>query len=185
MLNVNGQKMSKSFGNYFLPKEIIEGTTELFNRPYSANVIRLLMMQAHYRSTMDFTEDALNASEKGLERLLEAAKTLQQISAPILIAKLFDTVKYINSIKDGKETIGSEDLELLKTEFNSFAFDVLGLMQEGGEGDNRLSPVMELVLDLRQEARANKDWPTSDKIRDGLAAAGINVKDSKDETSWS
>jgi cysteinyl-tRNA synthetase len=209
MLNVNGQKMSKSFGNYFLPKEIIEGTTELFERPYSANVVRFFMMQAHYRSTMDFTGEALDAAEKGLERLMEAIKTLSSLAAsdkssqnvdeiisgyyeamnddfnaPILVAKLFDTVRYINSIKDGKESINSEDLLQLKNEFTSFAFDVLGLAEEGSDGDNRLSPVMDLVLDLRQEARQEKDWTTSDKIRDGLANAGITVKDSKNGTTW-
>lgn len=209
MLNVNGQKMSKSFGNYFLPLDIINGTTDLFDRPYSANVIRLFMMQAHYRSTMDFTSDALNATEKGLDRLLEAVKTLEKLNttnessvdvnemiqgfyaamnddfnAPILIAKLFDAVKYINSVNDGNATLSAPDKDLLLSEVNSFVYDVLGLSQVGGEESDRLSPVMDLILDLRQSARENKDWTTSDKIRDALASAGIVVKDSKEGTSW-
>lgn len=209
MLNVNGQKMSKSFGNYFLPLEIIEGKTDLFERPYSANVIRLFMMQAHYRSTMDFTGDALNAAEKGLERLLEAVKTLDALqpedsssqdvekmisgfyevmnddfNAPMLIANLFDAVKYINSVNDNNASISANDLKLLKVEFNSFIYDVLGLLPGDQNESDRLSPVMELILELRQEARDNKDWNTSDKIRDGLAAAGITVKDSKDGANW-
>lgn len=209
MLNVNGQKMSKSFGNYFLPLDIINGTTDLFDRPYSANVIRLFMMQAHYRSTMDFTSDALNATEKGLERLMEAIKTLEKLNtsnessvdvnemiqgfytamnddfnAPILIAKLFDAVKYINSVNDGNASISAAGKEMLIEEVNSFVFDVLGLSQDGGAENDRLSPVMDLILDLRQSARENKDWTTSDKIRDALASAGIVVKDSKEGTSW-
>lgn len=209
MLNVNGQKMSKSFGNYFLPKEIIEGKTELFEKPYSANVLRFFMMQAHYRSTMDFTADALDAAEKGYEKLMEAIKSADNLTvakdssqdvnamvegwygamnddfnAPILIARLFDAVKYINSIKDGNASISATDLETLKVELTSFAFDVIGLKAQAEGNSDRLSPVMDLILDLRQEARANKDWSTSDKIRDGLAAAGIVVKDSKEGTSW-
>lgn len=209
MLNVNGQKMSKSFGNYFLPKEIIEGKTELFDKPYSANVLRFFMMQAHYRSTMDFTGDALDASEKGYEKLMEAIQSLDSLTlakessqdvaamiegwysamnddfnTPILIARLFDAVKYINSIKDAKASITAADLEVLKTEMSSFVFDVIGLKVQAGVASDRLAPVMDLILDLRQEARANKDWGTSDKIRDGLAAAGIVVKDAKEGTSW-
>jgi cysteinyl-tRNA synthetase len=210
MLNVNGQKMSKSFGNYFLPKEIIEGKTELFDKPYSADVLRFFMMQAHYRSTLDFTQDALNASEKGYARLTEALKAIQKVkvsdassfnvselvssfysamnddfNAPILIANLFEAVKQINLINDGNATISSADRELLEKEMKGFVFDVLGLQAIESNTDSKLAPVMDLVLDLRQQARTNKDWTTSDKIRDGLAAAGIVVKDGKEGTSWS
>ena len=209
MLNVNGQKMSKSFGNYFLPKEIIEGTTELFDKPYSANVLRFFMMQAHYRSNLDFTQEALNASEKGYARLMEGLKTLDKIptssssfdvnalitsfytamnddfNAPILVANLFEAVKYINLINDGNASISLEDRDQLKKAMHTFVFDVLGLMSEQESENGKLSPVMDLVLDLRQQARANKDWTTSDKIRDGLASAGIVVKDGKDGTTWS
>ena len=209
MLNVNGKKMSKSLGNFFLPQEIVEGTTSLFDKAYTPNVLRFFMMQSHYRSTLDLTQEALNASEKGLARLTEAIKTLEKISAsnessfdvessvrefydamnddfnaPILIASLFDASKKINSIRDGKETITAEDKELLLSEMKGFTLDVLGITLEGIQNDNRLQPVMDLVLELRQQARFNKDWGTSDLIRDGLKNAGIIVKDGKDSTSW-
>ena len=209
MLNVNGQKMSKSLGNYFLPKEIIEGKTAVFDKAYSANVLRFSMMQAHYRSTLDLTSESLNAAEKGLYRLTEAMEKINLLkvsetsstnvndlvysfynamnddfNAPILLAKIFDAVKYINNINDGNATISKEDLELLKEELNSFVNDVLGLTIEKTTGDSKLAPVMDLVLDIRKTARENKDWTTSDKIRDGLAAAGITVKDGKEGTTW-
>ena len=210
MLNVNGQKMSKSLGNFFLPKEIVEGTTELFTKPYSPNVIRFFMMQAHYRSNLDFTQNALNAAEKGFSRLTDALHLVEKLktsaqssfnvqelvasfytamdddfNAPILIANIFEAVKRINLINDGNETITKEDLELLSVEMKKFLFDVLALQIGSVNNDSKLSPVMDLVLELRQEAREKKDWPTSDKIRDGLAAAGIVVKDGKEGTSWS
>jgi cysteinyl-tRNA synthetase len=210
MLNVNGQKMSKSLGNFFLPKEIVEGTTELFTKPYSPNVIRFFMMQAHYRSNLDFTQDALNAAEKGFSRLTDAIHLVEKLktsvqssfnvqelvtsfytamdddfNAPILIANIFEAVKRINLINDGNEKITEEDLNILATELKIFLFDVLALQIDTVNNDSKLSPVMELVLELRQEAREKKDWTTSDKIRDGLAAAGIVVKDGKEGTSWS
>ena len=210
MLNVNGQKMSKSLGNYFLPKEIVEGTTAVFDKPYAPNVIRFSMMQAHYRSTLDFTSDSLNAAEKGFTRLSEAIDKLEKLptaetssqdvqaivasfykamgddfNAPILLANIFEAVKYINSISDGNATISKADLELLSTELTSFVLDVLGLSLSKASTDSKLAPVMDLVLDIRKAARENKDWITSDKIRDGLAAAGIVVKDGKEGTSWS
>ena len=209
MLNVNGKKMSKSLGNFFLPQEIVEGTTDLFDKAYSPNVLLFFMMQSHYRSTLDLTQEALNASEKGLSRLTEALESLENISvsekstikiesivrefyaamnddfnAPILIAALFDGVKKINLIRDGKASISQKDKTLLLTEMQNFVLDVLGLTLEGGQKDNRLKPVMALVLELRQQARSNKDWGTSDLIRDGLKNAGITVKDGKDSTSW-
>jgi cysteinyl-tRNA synthetase len=210
MLNVNGQKMSKSLGNYFLPKEIVEGTTAVFDKPYAPNVIRFSMMQAHYRSTLDFTSDSLNAAEKGFTRLSEAIDKLEKLptaetssqdvqaivasfykamgddfNAPILLANIFEAVKYINSISDGNATISKADLELLSNELTSFVLDVLGLSLSKASTDLKLAPVMDLVLDIRKTARENKDWTTSDKIRDGLAAAGIVVKDGKEGTSWS
>jgi cysteinyl-tRNA synthetase len=210
MLNVNGQKMSKSFGNYFLPKEIVEGTTELFDKPYSPNVIRFCMMQAHYRSTLDLSQDSLDAAEKGYTRLTDAMMLLEKLNtsaetsfdvqaivdsfytamdddfnAPTLIANLFEAVRRINLVNYGKETISAADRDLLKKEMTSFVLDVLGLQVGVTNSDSKLAPVMDLVLELRQQARTNKDWTTSDKIRDGLAAAGITVKDSKEGTSWS
>lgn len=209
MLNVNGQKMSKSFGNYFLPKQILDGTTGLFDKAYSANVVRFFMMQAHYRSNLDFTQEALNAAEKGYSRLIEGIKSLQNLStstssfdvdsligsfyvamnddfnAPILVAHLFDAVRQINLIKDGKAHISAEDQKKLKEAMAVFVYDILGLSPESSNTENRLTPVMDLVLELREQARANKDWTTSDQIRDGLAKAGIIVKDQKDGATWS
>jgi cysteinyl-tRNA synthetase len=210
MLNVNGQKMSKSFGNYFLPKQILEGSTGLFEKSYSANVVRFFMMQAHYRSNLDFTQDAVNAAEKGLSKLTDAIATLDRIepkahssfdvsalvdsfykamnddfNAPILIANLFEATRLINLVNDGKEQISAPDLALLKEKIAVFAYDVLGLQKEAAGSESRLAPVMDLVLDLRGQARTNKDWTTSDQIRDGLANAGIVVKDGKEGTTWS
>lgn len=209
MLNVNGQKMSKSLGNYFLPKEIVEGTTAVFDKPYSPTVLRFAMMQAHYRSTLDLSSDSLNAAEKGFTRLSEAIAKLETLkagdtssqdvqeivsgfynamsddfNAPILLSKIFDAVKFINSISDGKATISQYDLTLLSSEITSFVSDVLGLTFDKASSDSKLAPVMDLVLDIRKAARETKDWTTSDKIRDGLAAAGIVVKDGKEGTTW-
>ena len=191
MLNVNGQKMSKSFGNYFLPMEIVNGSTDLFDKPFSPNVIRFAMMQAHYRSNMDMTNDATSlptaaTSSQNIEEMTQSFYSAMNddFNAPILIANLFDAAKFINTVKDGNATITSADLESLLKEMNTFVFDVLGLKAESESANDRLSPVMDLVLDLRHEARENKDWTTSDKIRDGLAAAGITVKDAKEGTSW-
>lgn len=210
MLNVNGQKMSKSFGNYFLPKEIVDGSTELFDKPYSPNVIRFCMMQAHYRSTLDLSQDSLDAAEKGYTRLSDALLLLDKLNtssgssfdvstivnsfynamdddfnAPTLIANLFEAVRRINLVNDGKETLSANDRDVLKREMTIFVSDVLGLQVGATNSDSKLVPVMDLVLELRQQARANKDWTTSDKIRDGLASAGITVKDSKDGSTWS
>lgn len=211
MLNVNGQKMSKSLGNSFLPKEIIEGTTTVFDKPYSANVIRFFMMQAHYRSTLDFTSEAMNAAEKGFQRLMDALKLVDKLpvsdtssfnveewveesyrvmsddfNTPMLVAQLFEAAKWINSVKDGHLAITATDRDLLSKTMKAFIGAVLGLTtEEENAGDQaQLEKVMELVLDMRKSARENKDWSTSDKIRDQLAAAGIVVKDGKDGATW-
>ncbi|OFZ54871.1 MAG: hypothetical protein A3D92_04995 [Bacteroidetes bacterium RIFCSPHIGHO2_02_FULL_44_7] len=159
---------------------------------------------------MDFTSDALVAAEKGFDRLMEAMNRMDEIqtqekssadipalvaqfytamnddfNAPILVANLFEAVKLINGALHGSASISNEDLNLLKTEMHAFVEDVLGLTSTDKAADNKLSPVMDLVLDLRQEARDRKDWGTSDKIRDALSAAGIVVKDTKDGTTWS
>lgn len=210
MLTLNGKKMSKSTGNSILPEELFTGKNDFMEKPFDPMVVRFFMMQAHYRSTLDFTSDALAAAEKGYDRLMEAMKTLENLpsgdqssvnvqdladsfytamnddfNAPILVANLFEAVKFINSVKDGKLQVSEKDLALLKLEMKDFVYDVLGLKPVSTGSNEKLKPVMDLVLDLRQEARANKDWGTSDKIRDGLAAAGIVVKDSKEGTSWS
>lgn len=209
MLTLNGKKMSKSTGNTVLPNEMFSGENDQLEKAYDPMVVRFFTTQAHYRSTLDFTSDALNAAEKGFERLMDAVELLKSLpvseassinvqemtegfytamnddfNAPILVANLFESVKFINSVKDGKASISAADLKLLTKEVNAFVFDVLGLKQAVKVTDSKLAPVMDLVLDLRQQARANKDWTTSDQIRDGLAAAGIVVKDGKDGTTW-
>lgn len=210
MLTLNGRKMSKSTGNSLLPHELFSGENDLLDKAYSPMVVRFFMMQAHYGSTLDFTSEALNAAEKGYDRLMTAISVLDKLkaekessidvealvdsfyaamnddfNAPVLVANLFEAVKYINSVNDGKATISEADLALLQKEVHAFVEDVLGLVPSIEGDESRLAPVMDLILELRQEARAKKDWATSDKIRDGLAAAGITVKDAKDGTTWS
>jgi cysteinyl-tRNA synthetase len=209
MLTLNGQKMSKSTGNSLLPSEMFSGENDLLDKAYDPMVVRFFMMQAHYRSTLDFTSEALSASEKGYVTLMEAMKLIGKLkpskessvninelvrsfyaamnddfNAPILVANLFDAVKFINSVNDGNATITAADIELLEKEMNAFVQDVLGIKSASENNESRLTPVMDLILDLRQDARENKNWTASDKIRDGLASAGIVVKDSKDGTTW-
>jgi cysteinyl-tRNA synthetase len=212
MLTLNGKKMSKSTGNSLLPSELFSGENALLDKAYSPMVVRFFMMQAHYRSTLDFTSEALNASEKGFERLMDALGKLESLetsestsdgfsvaafteecykamnddfNAPILVAQLFEGVKFINSVYDGSATISLVDRNKLKETLDAFIIDVLGLAPSKDKGaDERIVPVMDLLLDIRQQARANRDFAISDKIRDGLAAAGIVVKDGKDGSSW-
>jgi cysteinyl-tRNA synthetase len=209
MLTLNGQKMSKSTGNSILPGELFTGENEFMEKPFSPMVVRFFMMQAHYRSTLDFTSEALAAAEKGHDKLMEAIKTLKDLktgsessidipaliagfykamnddfNAPVLVAQLFEAVKFINGVRDGNHKISKEDAEALQTAMHNFVVEILGLATTAEGGGDKLEPVMDLVLDLRQQARVNKDWDTSDKIRDGLAAAGITVKDSKEGSTW-
>jgi cysteinyl-tRNA synthetase len=210
MLTLNGKKMSKSTGNNLLPEELFTGENDLLTKAFDPMVVRFFIMQAHYRSTLDFTSDALIAAEKGYDRLGDAYQTLMTLTpsenksssdvhsiiqsfynamnddfnAPILLANIFEAVKYINSIKDGKAKIAAIDLQSLQKEMTAFIFDVLGLKFIKSIDNSKLAGVMELVLDIRKNARESKNWSTSDKIRDGLAAAGIVVKDGKEGTSW-
>lgn len=211
MLTLNGQKMSKSTGNTILPNELITGENDFFEKGFSPMVIRFFMMQAHYRSMLDFSNDALLASEKGYNRLMEAIKTLEGLATsatssvhiqewagklfaamdddfntPILIAHLFDGVKMINSIKDGSETITAEDLALLSETIKGFVFDVLGILAEDGGNANtdKLDGVIKMLIDMRVQARTDKNWALSDQIRDQLAELGIQLKDGKDGTTY-
>lgn len=212
MLTLNGQKMAKSTGNNILPNEIFTGENTVLSKPFSPTVTKFFMYQAHYRSILDFSNDALEAAEKGYTRLMEAVKSMESLpvsessdmnieawkqscydamnddfNSPILIAQLFEAVKFINSVKDGKAAVSKTDLALLQKTMNAFVFDVLGL--ENAEATNtnkdKLSETVELLIRLRNEARQNKDFATSDKIRDELAAIGIQLKDGKDGTSFS
>ena len=212
MLTMNGKKMAKSTGNNILPGEIFSGENTILSKAFSPSVVRFFMMQAHYTSILDLSNDALLASEKGYNRLMEAMETLSSLetskssdfdiiawkrkcydamnddfNTPILIAHLFDAVRRINLIKEGQESISEVDKNLLQQTMNAFVFDVLGLERksESGADTQKLAGVIELLIQLRMDARANKDFATSDKIRDQLADLGIQLKDGKEGTTFS
>ncbi|RYF99805.1 MAG: cysteine--tRNA ligase, partial [Chitinophagaceae bacterium] len=209
MLTVNGTRMSKSAGNGFLPLQLFTGDHPLLKKGYSPMTVKFFMMQAHYRSTLDFSNDALDASEKGFRRLMAAVSLLDKLTvakenefdidtlksncvnamnddfnSPVLIAELFEAVRIINTVYDGKGKISAVELDKLKQLIQDFVFDILGLKDE--ESDNlELNSVLEMVIGLRKEAKENKDYATSDKIRIGLQELGIQLKDSKEGTTWS
>jgi len=211
MITINGQKMGKSLGNFITLDQFFLGDHPMLEKPYNPMSIRFFILQAQYRSTLDFSNEALQAAEKGLERLMKAIALLDKISpteestvdinvlssscynamnddfnSPIVIANLFEGVRIINSLNDGKEKISSTDLDSLKKLFSDFVFEILGLTSESqAEGNNEvLSDVVNLLLNLRMEAKANKDWATSDKIRNELTNLGFDIKDRKDGFEW-
>jgi len=209
MLTVNGQKMSKSLGNSFLPHELFSGDNAILNKGYSPMTVRFFMLQAHYRSTLDFSNDAMEASEKGFKRLMNAFSLLESLQAsgtteveiqplmdrcyealnddfnsPILIAELFEASRIINSVHDNKLKIDEVNLTLLKTLMNTFVTGILGLLNEQASSDE-LPHVLDFIMNLRSEAKINRDYATSDKIRDGLQKIGFQLKDSKEGTTWS
>jgi cysteinyl-tRNA synthetase len=213
MLIMNGKKMAKSTGNFILPTEIFTGENKNITKAFTPSVARFFMLQAHYRSILDFTNDGLLASEKGYNRLMEAISQLEDLktsdnttlniaawtqkcydamnddfNTPILIANLFEGVKYINQIKEGTETITTKDLEDFKNTINAFVYDILGLKNDktnAANGTDKLSGAVQLLIKLRQEARINKDFALSDQIRDELAEAGIQLNDGKEGTTFS
>lgn len=213
MLTLNGKKMAKSTGNNILPQQLFSGDNEILSKAFSPSVVRFFILQAHYRSILDFSDEAIAASEKGFQRLMEALKNLKELklsnqstvhisswkdkcydamnddfNSPILIAHLFDAVKTINLLKEEKETITKEDLEILSNSLNAFIFDVLGLIdetQESNQSSNKLEDVVTLLIGMRNEARANKNFALSDEIRDKLLSIGIQLKDNKEGTSFS
>ncbi len=211
MLTMNGLRMSKSTGNFVLPMELIEGTNSIFEKEFHPSVIRFCFLQAHYRGVLDISNEALIASEKGYNRLMEAIDLLpllqpssnstfnvktwkeacynamnDDFNTTILIAQLFEAVRVINLINDKKETLTATDLETFSTTVISFTFDVLGLLskKESGQNTDKLDSVLEMLIQMRNEARANKNWALSDEIRDKLAALGIQLKDGKEGTSF-
>ncbi len=211
MLTLNGKKMAKSTGNNILPREIITGENPILSKAFSPSVARFFMLQAHYRSNLDFTNDAILAAEKGFYRLMEAVDGLTSITAsatstldisgwrqscydamnddfnsPILIAQLFEGVRFINLLKDNSATLTAEDLRSLSVLMRSFVFDVLGLKDEKTAGNNneKLEGVVHMLIGMRNEARANKDFAMSDQIRDQLIALGIQLKDGKEGTTF-
>ncbi len=210
MLTVNGQKMSKSLGNSFLPAELFSGNHPLLERGYSPMTVRFFMLQAHYRSTLDLSNEALQAAEKGLARLLNACKLASQLktgnvssfsveelkdkvyaalnedfNTPIALANLFEAVKYVNLVNDGKETLTAADQAALAQFLNQMVKDVLGLKPEQEAGTEKIDGLMKMLISMRAEAKNKKDFATSDFIRDQLKEIGIEIKDGKEGTSFS
>lgn len=212
MLTLNGKKMAKSTGNNILPQELFSGDNDILSKAYAPAVVRFFVLQAHYRSILDFSDVAIQAAEKGFQRLMQAVKDTENLptsatttfdlkqwksncyeamnddfNSPILIAHLFDAVKFINSVKDGKDQISAEDLAELTQTMNAFIYDVLGLFDEneGSQNTEKLGDVVEILIEMRKEARANKNFALSDEIRDRLLAIGIQLKDGKDGTTFS
>ncbi len=212
MLTVNGARMSKSSGNGFLPHELFTGNHPLLTRGFSPMAVRFFMMQAHYRSTLDFSNDALDAADRGYKRLMSAIALLDKIQAgnkadesfslesirkncyaamdddfnsPVLIAEFFEVARYINSVYDGKASIDQATLEGLKVLVQHFIVDILGLMDDtvGADADS-MDELMQIIINIRNEAKKNKDFTTSDKIREELTAIGLQLKDSKEGTLW-
>ncbi len=210
MITINGQKMGKSLGNFITLDELFTGSHRLLAQAYSPMTIRFFVLQAHYRSTLDFSNEALQAAEKGLDRLMKGVETLGKIvpsavstvevsdlenrfreamdddlNSPMVISALFDWVRQINQLRDGQQTITAPDLDRLRTLMHTIVSDVLGLRDEkGGEGRDLVAPLVEMLLDIRTEAKAARDWATSDRIRDRLTEIGIRVKDRKDGCDW-
>lgn len=209
MLTVNGQKMSKSLGNSFLPHELFSGNHPLLQKGYSPMSVRFFMLQAHYRSTLDFSNEALQAAEKGLQRLMNAVNLLPSVktsvetslnmaalkqsvynalnddfNTPIAIAALFEIVRNINLINDGKESINEADKTALTQFINTMVFDVLGLKTEQSANTGKIDGLMQLVLEQRNAAKARKDYAASDEIRDKLKSIGFEIKDSKEGTTY-
>ena len=212
MLTLNGQKMAKSTGNNILPSEILSGNTNQLSKGFSPSVVRFFMMQAHYRSILDFSNDALLASEKGFLKLMDALKTLMNLTpsnaatnfdvsnwkqrcydamnddfnTPMLISEIFSAVKYINQIKDGSSSIDAENLKTLKATLNGFVFEVLALQENtNSNSDKKLRETIEILIALRKQARDQKNFGLSDQIRDQLAEIDIQLKDGKDGTTFS
>lgn len=211
MLTVNGVRMSKSAGNGFLPGELFTGDHPLLERGYSPMAVRFFMMQTHYHSTLDFSNEALQASEKGFERLMDSYNTLQTLKAgsnssedikalqakcydamnddfntPILVAHLFDAARIVNSANDNKLSLTQNDIDLLKSMYQNFIFDVMGLQteEENSKANAILAKVMSMVLDIRNKAKVDKNFPLSDEIRNKLTDAGVQIKDGKEGASW-
>ncbi len=210
MITINGQKMGKSLNNFITLNEFFTGAHEALDRAYPPMVIRFFILQAQYRSTLDFSTEALQAAEKGMRKLFEAYRLLDGLKAspestvgvkpvgekcdeamdddfntPIVIANLFELTRLVNLVNDGKESLTQEDIELAKNIFSTFLFDILGLLDEPEKDDSKLIDyLMETILSIRKEAKARKDYATSDKIREELARLNIEIKDTKDGAKW-
>ncbi|MBW8361527.1 MAG: cysteine--tRNA ligase [Kaistella sp.] len=213
MLTMNGQRMSKSTGNYILPMELVSGENDFFEKPFHPSVVRFNFLQAHYRSVLDISSEAMAASEKGFHRLMEAVKILNSLASnnaegqpsvfnlkewkekcyealtddfnsPILISYLFEAVKYIFSLKEGKESISAEDLEELKKLMNAFVYEVLGLQNVEENNNEKLNQALQVLIELRNQARKAKNFELSDQIRNRLLEDGIELKDGREGTTY-
>ena len=215
MITIDGQKMGKSYGNFITMEQLFGGEHPKLEQAYTPMTIRFFILQAHYRSTLDFSNAALQAAEKGFDRLMKGVETLAKLkpaaatsegvvvadlekrcreamdddlNSPMVISALFDWVRIINQIAEGQATISEADLAELRRIFNLYVFDILGLRNEKQEGavggGDMLGKLVDMILAVRQDAKANKDWATSDKIRNELTAIGIRVKDRKDGVDW-
>ena len=226
MITIAGKKMGKSYNNFITLEQFFSGNHPLLSKPFGPMVIRFFILQAHYRSTVDFSSEALEAAEKGLQRMQEAYARLLKIkpsaettpsllgegrgeaslrqrcaeamdddlNTPFVIAALFDSAKAINTVHDGKATISEADLKELKEVWKTYAIDILGLRLEeegsslqGGDGGrlHAFHSAIDLLLNIRLQAKQNKDWATSDRIRNELTALGFQIKDTKDGFEWS
>ncbi|MDO5655040.1 MAG: cysteine--tRNA ligase [Flavobacteriaceae bacterium] len=209
MLIMNGQKMSKSTGNTINPDELVSGNNQLFEKAFDPMIIRFFMLQAHYRSVLDLTNDGVIAAEKGFQRLMDAWQSMGEMpvsdestfdvqawvrtchekmdddfNTPMLIAQLFEAVKIIQQIHDGGEKINQHDKMIFKLRMQEFIENVLGLKPAATDNNAKLSAAMQLLIELRNKAREDRDWALSDKIRDELAANGIVLKDGKSGTTY-
>ena len=209
MITVNGQKMAKSLGNGILIQELFEGKHHLLDQAYSPMTLRFFLLQAHYRSTLDFSNEALKAAEKGFQRLMNGVRILEELtpssdsdynvnewrkklydqlnddlSTPQVIATLFEAVKKINEIAANRLKISVKDLEILKTTFKLFVFEILGFVSEKTENNHTLDGIMDLVLEIRNTAKQNKDWDTADKIRKQLKESGVEIMDDKNGSTY-
>ncbi len=211
MITINGQKMARSLNNFITLDQLFAGDHPLLKQAYSPMTIRFFLLQAHYRSTVDFSNEALQAAEKGFQKLMKANETLKKLNpsltstidvkalkpkcyeainddlnSPVLLSHLFEGVKYINSVSDGTEKLTTGDIQFLNELFELFIFKILGLKNEetGGGKDKLTDDLMKIIIDLRQDAKVKKEWSVSDKIREELKRAGIVLKDMKDGAEW-
>jgi cysteinyl-tRNA synthetase len=211
MITINGQKMARSLGNFITLNQLFSGDHPLLRQAFSPMTIRFFILQAHYRSTVDFSNEALIAAEKGLQKLFKAMETINNISvsgsstinidalrgkcyeamdddlnSPILLSHLFEAVRIVNSAADGSEKLDEAALESLKEIFSTFVTDILGLRNDAAEnkGEELTGDLMDIIISLRQDAREKKDFSTSDKIRNELNKIGITLKDKKDGVEW-
>ena len=211
MITINGQKMARSLGNFITLDQMFSGDHPMLEQAYTPMTVRFFILQAHYRSTIDFSNEALQAAEKGFQKLMKAIESLSKLkpsdhstvdisklkekcyealdddlNSPVLLSHLFEGVRIVNSIIDGSEKTDASGLETLKELFNTFVFEILGLKDESSSiGDDKLTgELMKIIIELRQTAKINKDWSTSDKIRNELNNIGVKLKDKKDGADW-